>query len=77
MTETPSHHPSNDERPAFIAPDVDYVECFSCGQNVEDLSRVDGVDVSGPDEYYPEMKPVCPDCQTEAPWSVSPRGDSA
>jgi len=49
-----------DERPAFIGPQVSWVECWVCGQVIEELSRVEGIDVSDPDEYYPRMRPVCP-----------------
>ena len=48
------------ERPAFIDPTVEWVECYICGEVLTDLSRVEGIDVSGPDEYYPQMQPVCP-----------------
>jgi len=52
-------------RPAFIDPQTEWVECWICGQHIEDMSRVEGIDISGPEEYYPEMKPVCPDCDGE------------
>jgi hypothetical protein len=48
------------ERPAFVDPTTEWVECWICGQIIEDMSRVEGIDVSGPDEFYPRMKPVCP-----------------
>jgi hypothetical protein len=51
---------SASDRPAFIGPNVDWVECHLCGQVIEDMSRVEGIDISAPDEYYPKMKPVCP-----------------
>jgi len=50
----------NDSRPAFIGPQINWVECWICGQVIEDFSRVEGIDVSSDDEYYPRMKPVCP-----------------
>jgi hypothetical protein len=50
----------NDGRPAFIGPRTEWVECWICGQVIEDMSRVEGIDVSADDEYYPRMKPVCP-----------------
>lgn len=46
--------------PAFLDPQTDWVECFICGQHIEDMSRVGGMDLSDPDEYYPKMVPVCP-----------------
>jgi len=52
-------------RPAFIDPQTEWVECYICGQHIEDMSRVEGIDISGPEEYYPKMKPVCPDCDRE------------
>lgn len=51
---------SESDRPVFIDPQTDSVECFVCGQHIEDMSRVEGMDVSEPDEYYPKMVPVCP-----------------
>lgn len=48
------------ERPPFIDPQTDWVECYLCGQIIEDFSRVEGMDISEPDEYYPKMVPVCP-----------------
>ena len=51
---------SYDDRPPFIGPQVTWVECWICGQVIEDLSRIEGVDISTKDEYYPQMKPVCP-----------------
>lgn len=53
------------DRPAFIDPQTDWVECFICGQVIEDMTRVEGLDVSPPEEYYPDMRPVCPDCDRE------------
>lgn len=47
------------DRPPFIDPHTDWVQCYHCGQIIEDMSRVDGIDVSPPDQYYPDMKPVC------------------
>jgi hypothetical protein len=64
------HTDRQDDRPAFLPPDVEYVECYICGQHIEDLSRVEGLDVSGPEEFYPTMKPVCrthDDSETERP----------
>jgi hypothetical protein len=49
----------DDDRPAFIDPHTEWVTCFICGQHIEDMSRVSGVDVSLPDDYYPDMRPVC------------------
>jgi len=50
-----------DDRPAFIAPHVEFVICHGCGDAI-DPEDARGIDVSGPDEYYPEMKPLCPSC---------------
>lgn len=52
---------TDDDRPPFIPPDVRYVECYICGRHIEDFSRVEGLDVSADDAYYPEMVPVCRD----------------
>jgi len=45
--------------PPFVDPNADSVTCFVCGAVIppEDAS---GIDRSGPDEYYPDMAPVCP-----------------
>lgn len=51
---------SSDDVPAFLDPMTDWVECFICGQHIEDLSRVEGMDLSDSDEYYPKMVPICP-----------------
>lgn len=59
------------ERPAFIPPDVDWVECYLCGRHIEDMSRVDGLDISSDDEYYPKMAPICRDDNHRS----SPGGD--
>jgi hypothetical protein len=40
------HTDRQDDRPAFLPPDVEYVECYICGQHIEDLSRVEGLDDS-------------------------------
>jgi hypothetical protein len=53
-----------DERPAFIDPQTDWVECWMCGQVISDLSRVTGIDISRADEYYPTMVAVCPSYNT-------------
>lgn len=50
---------ADDGRPPFLGPNVEAVECYICGQHIEDLSRVEGLDLSGDDEYYPEMVPIC------------------
>jgi hypothetical protein len=50
---------SDTERPAFVDPNADYVRCYLCGQTIHDMSRVDGIDISEPDHYYPDMRPVC------------------
>jgi hypothetical protein len=47
------------DRPPFLSPNVHAVTCHLCGDLIEDMSRVDGIDVSEPDAYYPDMKPVC------------------
>lgn len=47
-------------RPAFIDPQTEWVECYICGETLTDMSRVDGMDISTDDEYYPDMVPVCP-----------------
>lgn len=51
---------SDNERPPFIGPTTEWVECHLCGQVISDMSRVEGIDISAPDEYYPRMVPVCP-----------------
>jgi len=56
---------SSDDRPPFIGPQTDWVECYLCGQVITDLSRVEGMDISEPDEYYPNMVPICPTHDTE------------
>ena len=53
------------ETPVFMPPDVDWVECFGCGE-VTDVEHVaDAVDVSPDDEYYPDMRPLCRGCADE------------
>lgn len=47
------------ERPAFIKPNVERVSCHFCSREWAPES-VDGFDLSGQDEYYPVMVPVCP-----------------
>jgi ssDNA-binding Zn-finger/Zn-ribbon topoisomerase 1 len=47
------------ERPAFIKPNVDTVRCHFCDRTW-DPTVVEGFDLSGEDEYYPVMVPVCP-----------------
>lgn len=47
------------ERPAFIGPNTEWVECYLCGRIIGDFSRVEGLDISADDEYYPTMVPVC------------------
>jgi hypothetical protein len=54
------------EIPAFIDPQTDWVECHICGRIISDLSRVNGLDLSRDDEYYPNMVPVCPSHTMEA-----------
>lgn len=49
------------DRPAFIDPHTEWVECYICGRHIEDFSRVEGLDISADDEYYPTMVPVCRD----------------
>lgn len=49
------------DRPAFIPPDMDYVECYLCGRQITDLSLAEGLDISDDDEYYPKMVPICRD----------------
>jgi len=48
------------ERPAFVDPLTEYVECHFCGRTWEP-EQVDGFDLSTEDEYYPKMVPVCPE----------------
>jgi hypothetical protein len=48
------------ERPAFVDPNSEYEVCHFCGQTW-DPAAVDGFDLSGEDEYYPKMVPVCPE----------------
>lgn len=59
MSDTPTAGDQH-ERPAFIDPQTDSVECWVCGQHIEDMSRVSGIDISQGDDYYPNMRPVCP-----------------
>jgi hypothetical protein len=47
------------ERPAFIKPDVEVVSCHFCDREWDPVA-VEGFDLSGADEYYPAMVPVCP-----------------
>jgi len=53
----------NDERPPFIPPRTEWVECYICGRIINDMPRIEGLDISPDDEYYPEMVPVCRDGQ--------------
>lgn len=55
---------SSDDTPAFIPPDVDSVVCFGCSDYF-DASQATGIDLSDPDEYYPDMGPLCPSCAAE------------
>jgi hypothetical protein len=48
------------ERPPFVDPDVEVVECYFCHETWEP-EAVDGFDLSDEDEYYPRMVPVCPE----------------
>lgn len=50
----------SDDRPPFVDPNTEWVECWVCGRLLTDLSRVEGIDLSDDDEYYPDMAPVCP-----------------
>lgn len=49
------------EKPAFVPPMTQTVTCFVCGGTIpaEDAS---GMDISADDEYYPDMRAVCPGC---------------
>jgi hypothetical protein len=49
-----------DERPPFVDANAEVAECYFCGQTWEPAA-VDGFDLSGEDEYYPKMVPVCPE----------------
>jgi hypothetical protein len=35
--------------------------CMHCGQDLP-RERAESVDISGPDEYYPEIRYLCPGC---------------
>jgi predicted RNA-binding Zn-ribbon protein involved in translation (DUF1610 family) len=48
------------ERPPFVDPDVEVVECHFCHETWPP-EMVDGFDISAEDEYYPRMVPVCPE----------------
>ena len=48
------------ERPPFVDPDVEVVECHFCHETWPP-EAVDGFDLSAEDEYYPRMVPVCPE----------------
>jgi hypothetical protein len=48
------------DRPAFVDPHAEFVRCHFCG-TARDPTDVDGIDVSGDDEYYPKMVPCCPE----------------
>jgi len=48
-----------DGRPPFVGPLTEWVTCYLCGETL-DPSNAEGIDISGDDEYYPEMRPVCP-----------------
>ena len=61
MTDGGRVETADDEIPAFIDPQTKWVQCYFCNAVIEDLSRVQGVDVAPPDVYYPDMRPVCPD----------------
>lgn len=56
---------AGDDRPPFVDPQTDWVECWLCGQILSDMSRVEGMDLSREDEYYPKMVPVCPQHKNE------------
>jgi len=49
------------DRPLFIGPNTDWVECYHCGRIITDFTRVDGLDISPDDAYYPQMVPICRD----------------
>lgn len=49
------------DRPSFIGPHVEFVECFGCGEYL-DPEDARGIDLSAEDEYYPDMHPICPSC---------------
>lgn len=48
------------QRPPFVGPDVEVVECHFCHETWPP-EAVDGFDLSDEDEYYPRMVPVCPE----------------
>lgn len=49
-----------EEIPPFVDPNAEYVTCHFCSE-VWDPAEVDGFDLSTPEEYYPQMVPVCPE----------------
>lgn len=52
---------SESDRPPFVPPGIDYVECHICGRIIDDFSRVEGMDISPDEQYYPDMVPICRD----------------
>ena len=57
---TPSGEDENREIPPFVDQNADYVLCHFCGLEWKP-HEVEGFDLSAEDEYYPKMKPVCPE----------------
>lgn len=50
----------SDDRPPFVDPNSEFEVCHFCGE-AWDPTVVEGFDLSGGDEYYPRMVPVCPE----------------
>lgn len=49
----------NDDRPACVDPQTEWVACWVCGEVVAPENAA-SIDISPDDEYYPNMRPVCP-----------------
>jgi hypothetical protein len=60
MSEDSGRGDNQPERPGFVDPHVEVVECHFCGLTW-DPAAVEGFDLSAEDEYYPNMVPVCPE----------------
>jgi hypothetical protein len=39
-------------------------QCLECGQRAPQ-EEMGSIDVSAPDEYYPQIRYLCPDCSGE------------
>lgn len=63
MSENPTNSSDGEQnpKPAFIGPQTDVVDCYICGERIP-AADAEGIDLSKPGEYYPEMRPVCPSC---------------